>query len=84
MRIGQRDDEGRKIATAVLPLRLVLGSMLPVIEIVAAASSSPSSSAPASPMKSRAGLKLCGRKPTQTPTSAAVMKVAAEKTLGGS
>ena len=84
MRIASGTTTGRKIATAELPLTLVLGSMLPVIEIVAAASSSPSSSAPASPMNSRAGWKLCGRKPTQQPTSAAVMKVAEEKTFGGS
>ncbi len=34
-------------------------------------------------MKSRAGWKLCGRKPAQHPTSAAEMKVAVEKTLAG-
>ena len=72
------------MATTSLPLTLVPGSTLPVIEIVAAASSSPSSSAPESPMNSRAGWKLCGRKPTQQPTSAAVMNVAEENTLGGS
>ena len=58
--------------------------MLPTMETVAAASNRPSSSAPASPMKSRAGLKLCGRKPRHTPRVAAVMNVAVEMTFGGS
>ena len=39
--------------------------------IVVVASSRPMSIDPESPMKTRAGLKLCGRKPTQTPISAA-------------
>ena len=49
-------------------------------EIVAAASSSPTSIEPESPMKIRAGLKLCGRKPTQAPTSTAVISVGASAT----
>ena len=39
--------------------------------MVVVASSSPMSIDPESPMKTRAGLKLCGRKPTQMPISAA-------------
>ena len=34
-------------------------------------------------MKSRAGWKLCGRKPAQQPTSAAEMNVDVENTLAG-
>ena len=39
--------------------------------VVAAASISPISIEPESPMKIRAGLKLCGRKPRQAPASTA-------------
>ncbi len=42
--------------------------------VVAAASSSPMSIEPESPMKIRAGLKLCGRKPRQAPASTAAMR----------
>ena len=73
---------GSSAAVTWSPLT-ALGSALPVIEMVAADSSRPSSSAPESPMNSRAGLKLCGRKPRQQPRVAAMTKVAVEKTLAG-
>ena len=53
------------------------GSTPPVAVTAAAESSSPSSIEPESPMKMRAGLKLCGRKPRQEPTSTAVMSAGA-------
>lgn len=58
---------------------------VPVTEIIAAARSRPSRSAPESPMKIRASWKLCGRKPKQQPTRAAEIKdtPAEVKTFGG-
>ena len=47
--------------------------ILPDALVVAAASSNPMSIEPESPMKIRAGLKLCGRKPRQAPASTAAM-----------
>ena len=47
------------------------GSIWPVTMIAAAASTNPSSIEPESPMKMRAGYRLCGRNPTHAPTSAA-------------
>ena len=49
-------------------------STWPVTEMAEVAMSSPTSSAPASPMNSRAGCQLSGRKPTQAPTSTAVSR----------
>ena len=48
--------------------RCVSGSARPPTTLVDTAISRPSSSAPPSPMKIRAGLKLCGRKPRHSPT----------------
>ncbi len=73
---------GRIVAATGLSLTW-LGLTAPVVLIVAAARSSPSRSAPLSPMKSRAGKKLCGRNPRQHPSIAAEMKVAELKTFGG-
>ena len=71
---------GSRMATVeVLPCAAD-GSKLPVNEISAADNSRPSNNDPASPMKSFAGWKLCGRNPTQQPTIAAEMKVARVKT----
>ena len=44
-------------------------SARPPTTLVDTASSSPRNSAPPSPMMMRAGLKLCGRNPTHTPTA---------------
>ena len=48
-----------------------LGLTVPVKVIVVDASSRPRSIDPESPMKTRAGLKLCGKKPRQIPISEA-------------
>ena len=47
------------------------GSTVVVAVIAAAESTSPTSIEPESPMKIRAGAKLCGRKPTHAPARAA-------------
>ena len=52
------------------PLRKIRPDAL----VVAAASINPISIEPESPMKIRAGLKLCGRKPRQAPASTAAMQ----------
>ncbi len=62
--IASGTTSGASVATTSLVLTSA-GVTLPVVEIVAAASSSPRSRAPESPMNSRAGKKLCGRKPMQ-------------------
>ena len=70
---------GRRIGTnagnAWLVWRIA-GSICPVTTIAAAATVSPRNIAPESPMKIRAGKKLCGRKPRQTPTTHAMTIVA--------
>ena len=53
----------------VWPTKRWSGSARPPTTLVDTAISRPSSSAPLSPMKIRAGLKLCGRKPTHRPTA---------------
>ena len=50
---------------------------LPVAVTAPAASMRPTSIDPESPMKMRAGLKLCGRKPRQAPARTAVISVGA-------
>ena len=47
--------------------------ILPEAETQPAANSRPMSMEPESPMKIRAGAKLCGRKPAHTPTSTVEM-----------
>ena len=68
---------GMKAGRAREPSKLP-GSICPVTMMVEAAETSPSCIAPESPMKMVAGLKLCGRKPTHTPMSAATMVAARE------
>ena len=53
----------------VWPMKRWSVSARPPTTLVDTAISSPSSSAPLSPMKMRAGLKLWGRKPTHSPTA---------------
>ena len=53
------------------------GSTPPVAVTAAAESIRPTSIEPESPMKIRAGLKLCGRKPRQAPASTAVIRAGA-------
>jgi hypothetical protein len=53
------------------------GSTRPVAVTAAAASMRPTSMEPESPMKMRAGLKLCGRKPRQDPARTAVTSAGA-------
>ena len=53
------------------------GSTPPVAVTAAAESIRPTSIEPESPMKMRAGLKLCGRKPRQAPASTAVISAGA-------
>ena len=60
----ERGEEEVRLADEAL-----VGSARPPTTLVDTAISSPSSSAPPSPMKIRAGLKLCGRKPTHSPTA---------------
>ena len=55
------------------------GSTWPVTAMVPAASSSPSSIEPESPMKILALVRLCGRKPTQAPIITAVSSAASEE-----
>lgn len=55
---------------------MVSGSTCPVIEIAEAASTSPISIDPESPMKIRAGCMLCGRKPRHMPIRIAANSVA--------
>src|SRR4051794_5691092 len=70
--ISSGSNAGRKSAALT-----ALGSTRPVRLTVAAASINPSSIDPESPMKTRAGLKLCGKKPMQAPVKAAVSSVGA-------
>jgi hypothetical protein len=53
------------------------GSTRPVAVTAAAASMRPTSIDPESPMKMRAGLKLCGRKPRHAPARTAVIRAGA-------
>ena len=55
----------------------VCGSAWPVAETAAAESIRPTSMEPESPMKIRAGLKLCGRKPRHAPASTTVISAGA-------
>ena len=71
MRAASGSSRGMKAGARSIPLS-TWGSMLPVRLMVEAASSRPSSSAPESPMKIRAGCRLCGRNPRQAPIVAAV------------
>src|SRR5699024_12431542 len=66
---------GMKVAKA-RSCPMSAGSTWPVTRIVEAASSRPMSIEPESPMKMRAGLKLCGRNPMQAPTRNAVIREA--------
>src|SRR5690625_5352189 len=59
------------------------GFTWPVTVTVDAASVSPKNMAPESPMKMRAGWKLWGEKPRQTPTSAAAKSEAREEMYPG-
>ncbi|CPU65504.1 Uncharacterised protein [Mycobacteroides abscessus] len=54
----------------------VVVSTRPVTTIAAAENTRPRTIEPESPMKIRAGWKLCGRNPTQMPTRAAMTRVA--------
>jgi hypothetical protein len=64
---------GRVSGSRVAAESKVCGSIWPVAVTAAADSMSPTSIEPESPMKMRAGLKLCGRKPRHAPASTAVM-----------
>ena len=67
---AQRQQAGRRVEASA-------GRPAPVAVIAAAESIRPTSIEPESPMKIRAGLKLCGRKPRQAPTSTAVISAGA-------
>lgn len=66
---------GRIAGTACRPVSIPRSSW-PVTTIAALAMTRPMSIEPESPMKIRAGKKLCGRKPMHAPTSAATTTVA--------
>ena len=69
---GERDEQRQRPAAATPSASLnACGSALVVAVVAAADSISPTSIEPESPMKIRAGKKLCGRKPRQVPASAA-------------
>jgi hypothetical protein len=68
---------GRASGSRVAAESNVCGSACPVAETAAAESIRPTSIEPESPMKMRAGLKLCGRKPRHAPARTAVISVGA-------
>ena len=76
-----RDQQRQRTAAAsrAPPLK-ACGSAFVVAVAAAADSISPTSIDPESPMKMRAGEKLCGRNPRQVPASAAVSSVGAAAT----
>ncbi len=67
---------GAKYAENTSSRSAICESMRPVIEIVEVAIMRPTSIDPASPMKSRAGCQLSGRKPRQAPTRTTVVRLA--------
>ena len=72
-RIAIGTSSGRASGSRVAAESNDCGSTPPVAVTAAAASMRPTSIDPESPMKIRAGLKLCGRNPRQAPARTAVI-----------
>jgi hypothetical protein len=72
-----RDQQRRASGSRLAAESKDCASTRPVALTAAADSMSPTSMDPESPMKIRAGLKLCGRKPRHAPASTAVTSAGA-------